>query len=180
MNTTSNFLNKTGLLAAATTMLLLIPYLAMQFSTGVNWSSGDFIVAGILLFGTGLGYLLVTQKPSRLAFKIGVGLAMTTGLFMIWSNLAVGIIGSEDQPVNLIYVGLLLAALVGAVYYRFRSRGMARVLFGLAAAQMVLAVLAIATGLHQVPGASVAEILLFNGFFSVLWSAAGALLIYED
>jgi len=179
MNANPALFKKTGLLAAGTTMLLLVPYLAMQFSTGVKWSTADFIVAGILLFGTGFGYLLITQQPSRLAFKLGTGLAMATGLFVIWSNLAVGIIGSEDQPVNLIYFGLLLAAFAGAVYYRFRARGMARVLFGLAAAQMVLAVLAIAAGLHHLPGASVAEILLLNGFFSLLWSAAAGLLMYD-
>ena len=35
-------------------ILLLIPLIAMQFSDQVNWKLADFVIAGVLLFGTGL------------------------------------------------------------------------------------------------------------------------------
>jgi hypothetical protein len=39
---------------------------------------------------------------------------------LIWMNLAVGIIGSEDNPANLMYGGVLAVAIVGAFMVRFR------------------------------------------------------------
>ena len=179
MKSTPTFLKKTSLLASVTTIILLIPYLAMQFTQAVNWSPADFILAGILLFGTGMGYLLMTERPTGLVYKFAVGLALATALFMVWSNLAVGIIGSEGQPINLVYFGLLLVGLAGAVYVRFRSLGMSRVLFFLAAAQLLIGVLALAFGMHQLPGASFTEITLVNGFFMVLWLFSAILFRYD-
>src|ERR1041385_1445087 len=39
--------------ALATASMLMVPLVAMQFTGEVNWSTGDFIVMGVLLFGTG-------------------------------------------------------------------------------------------------------------------------------
>ncbi|MBF1148374.1 MAG: hypothetical protein HXL67_01195, partial [Cloacibacterium normanense] len=33
-------------------LILVIPFIGMQFTKEINWSSFDFLVAGILLFGT--------------------------------------------------------------------------------------------------------------------------------
>lgn len=41
-------------------------------------------------------------------------------------NGAVGIVGSEDNPANLMYGGVLAVGIVGAVIARFRAEGMAR------------------------------------------------------
>ena len=35
-------------------LLLLIPFIAMQFTNEVKWSLPDFVAAGVLLLGTGL------------------------------------------------------------------------------------------------------------------------------
>jgi protein-S-isoprenylcysteine O-methyltransferase Ste14 len=43
-------------------LLLLIPFLAMQFTSEVNWTLSDFLVAGVLLFGTGLLIELAFRK----------------------------------------------------------------------------------------------------------------------
>jgi hypothetical protein len=48
--------------AFATIAVLCVPLIAMQFSDDVNWSAMDFAVAGTLLFGTGLGYVLTARK----------------------------------------------------------------------------------------------------------------------
>ena len=42
--------------------LLLIPFLAMQFTNEVGWKVLDFIIMGILLSGTGLFFELVLRK----------------------------------------------------------------------------------------------------------------------
>ena len=33
-------------------LLLTIPFIGMQFTKEINWSGFDFLIAGILLFGT--------------------------------------------------------------------------------------------------------------------------------
>ena len=75
-------------------VLLLIPFVAMQFSPDVVWSPFDFLVAGILLLGTGLAIDLVWRKVTstrnRLIF-CGIILAL---LFVVWAELAVGIFGT--------------------------------------------------------------------------------------
>jgi hypothetical protein len=43
-------------------------------------------------------------------------------------NLAVGIIGSEDNPANLMYGGVLAVGIIGAIIARFEPHGMARAL----------------------------------------------------
>jgi hypothetical protein len=50
-------------------------------------------------------------------------------------NLAVGVIGTEDDPANLMYVGVLAVGIIGAIIARFRPHGMARTLFATALAQ---------------------------------------------
>ena len=54
---------------------------------------------------------------------------------LVWINLAVGIIGSEDNPANLMYGGVLAVGVAGAVAARFRPGGMARALAATALAQ---------------------------------------------
>lgn len=75
-------------------VLLLIPFFGMQFSNEVNWSAFDFILAGVLLFGTGLtieGVLrFVKNRNKRILLCIGILFA----LFLLWAELAVGIFGS--------------------------------------------------------------------------------------
>lgn len=74
--------------------LLLIPLVAMQFTEEVKWDVTDFIVAGGLLFGTGLLCEFVMRKVNKTKHRIifcGIILAV---LFLIWVELAVGIFGS--------------------------------------------------------------------------------------
>ncbi|MGB4972677.1 MAG: hypothetical protein WBO32_08455, partial [Cyclobacteriaceae bacterium] len=50
-------------------LLLLIPLVAMQFTNEVNWTFMDFIVAAILLMGTGLGIDFVLRKVERTPYR---------------------------------------------------------------------------------------------------------------
>jgi hypothetical protein len=74
--------------------LLLIPFTAMQFSNEVNWSLFDFIVAGILLLGTGLLCELVIRKVKKIEHRIIICGALLVALLIIWLELAVGIFGT--------------------------------------------------------------------------------------
>ena len=75
-------------------LLLLIPLIAMQFTDEVNWSPFDFIVAGILLLGTGLLCKLVIRKVTKIRYRIAIYAAILATLFLIWAELAVGIFGT--------------------------------------------------------------------------------------
>lgn len=43
-------------------VLLCIPIIAMQITNEVTWTLSDFIIAGILLFGTGILIELVVRN----------------------------------------------------------------------------------------------------------------------
>lgn len=74
--------------------LLLIPFVAMQFTNEVNWSLPDFLIMGILLLGTGLTCELVMRKVKKTENRIAICGAVMVVLFLIWAELAVGIFGT--------------------------------------------------------------------------------------
>lgn len=71
--------------------LLLIPFIAMQFTDEVVWDIGDFIVAGGLLFGSGLLYATLSKRIKTRSSRTAVGAAIFTGLVLLWVTLAVGL-----------------------------------------------------------------------------------------
>lgn len=75
-------------------LLLLIPFIAMQFTDEVNWTVFDFVVAGILLLGTGLLFELVIRKLKNKNYQIAAITVLLAVLFLVWAELAVGIFGS--------------------------------------------------------------------------------------
>jgi hypothetical protein len=156
-------------IALATAFILLLPLLAMQITDEVVWGLADFVVAGALLFGAGLTYELVARKMGSIAYRVAVGVALVAALLLVWMNLAVGLIGSEDELANLMYIGVLAVGIIGAIIARFRPHGMVRALFATALAQTLVAVIALIAGMHQYPGSSVSEILNVNGFFVALF-----------
>jgi len=165
-------------IALATALILLLPLAAMQFSADVNWSLFDFVVAGALLFGSGLTFELIARKGGNVAYRVAVGVAVAAALLLVWVNLAVGIIGSENNPVNLLYVAVLLVAVIGAAIARLRPRGMALAMFATAFALALVPVIALIIGKTQTrmlepPG--VLGVFALNGFFATLFVVSGLL-----
>ena len=161
----------------ATAIILLLPLVAMQFTDEVDWNLFDFAVAGALLLGTGLAYELVAKTMNGNAYRVAVGVALATALILVWMNLAVGLIGSENERANLMYVAVLAIGLTGALIARFRPRGMARALFATALVQASVAAIALIAGMHRYPGSSVAEIVNLNLVFVALW--LGSALLFQ-
>jgi hypothetical protein len=81
-------LRKVALVAAA---LLLVPAVAMQFTREVTWGPGDFVVAFLLLGGTGAAYVVLSSKLSRRVHRVLVGALLGLALLLIWAELAVGV-----------------------------------------------------------------------------------------
>lgn len=76
---------------ATVATLLLIPLVAMQFTSEVNWTFSDFVVMGVLLLGTGLLCELTIRMISNLRYRILAVVAILVLFFLVWAELAVGI-----------------------------------------------------------------------------------------
>jgi hypothetical protein len=61
----------------------------MQFTDEMNWSLFDFVIAGVLLFGTGVMFVLAARKMPKYRAVIGIVLALA--LSWLWVELAVGL-----------------------------------------------------------------------------------------
>lgn len=72
-------------------LMLVAPLVAMQFTTEVNWTTSDFVLAGALLIGAGLLIELVLWKARGNAVRIGAALAIVAAVLVIWAQGAVGI-----------------------------------------------------------------------------------------
>lgn len=160
------------LVACVTAVLLLIPLVAMQFSEEVNWTSMDFAVAGFLLFGSGMAYVLIARSTTHLAGRVAACIAVAAALMLIWVNLAVGIIGSENNPANLMYAGVVGIEILGALVARLRPAGMSIALFATALVQALVAIIALAGGLGATEPPGRFGILALNGFFVALFAAS--------
>jgi peptidoglycan/LPS O-acetylase OafA/YrhL len=78
----------------AVVLLLLIPLIAMQFTSEVNWTLSDFVVAAVLLLGTGLMCELVIRKVKKPVHRVTICAVILVLLFLVWAELAVGIFGT--------------------------------------------------------------------------------------
>ncbi len=76
------------------TGILLTPLVAMQFTHEVKWELFDFIIAGILLFGTGLTCELVIRNVRNFQNRVLICAGILLALFLIWAELAVGVFGT--------------------------------------------------------------------------------------
>ncbi len=82
-----------GIMTSAA-VLLLMPLIAMQFSDEVNWKLADFVIAGVLLLGTGLICEFVMRKVKKKENRIALIAVIIALLLLIWAELAVGIFGT--------------------------------------------------------------------------------------
>jgi hypothetical protein len=146
--------------------LLMLPWVAMRFTAEVDWSGADFMVFGALLAIACTGWELLVRLRGGLAWHAGVALAIGTAFLLVWSTLAVGLVGSEQHPANRLVAGVLLVAVAAAALARCRPAGMARAMLATAAAQVLLAPIAALAGAgHRAWGPCL--------FFAALWLLAG-------
>ncbi len=98
------------------TGLLLLPAVAMRFTREVDWTLGDFLVMGALIYGCcGLLELAIRMSRNSTPYLVASVLAIGTGFLTVWISLAVGIIESENETANLAFVVVLAIAVLGTV-----------------------------------------------------------------
>lgn len=167
-------------LTGTTAVLLAIPFTGMQFSNEINWSVSDFIISGIMIFSTGLAYVLFTRKHADLIYKAACALSLFSSLLMVWSNLAVGLIGHESTPINLLYFGVLGLGIIGTFIAGFKPYAMARVLFIMATGVVGITVIALMFDMQELPGSSFTEVIGVNAFFITLFMISAGLFQFAD
>ncbi|WP_317206432.1 hypothetical protein [Kaistella faecalis] len=79
---------------AVPALLLCIPLIAMQFTKEVNWSGSDFMIGGILLFGTAAVVDLVLRNVRTRRNRLILTSLVLAVLFLVWAELAVGVFGT--------------------------------------------------------------------------------------
>lgn len=149
-----------------------LPVIAMQVTDEVAWDEIDFAIFGAMLLAACGVCEMAAGMTGNVAYRAAVGVAVVAAFILIWMNLAVGIIGSEGNPANLMYGGVLAVALLGAIAARFRSDGMARALVATALAQALTGVIAVAAGWGAGGTNRPATIMILTGIFTALWLAA--------
>ncbi len=157
-----------------TILLLLFPLYGEFYIDGWNWGPMGFVAAFVMIFSTLLIWELITRKSTSKFYKTGVGLAMFGCFAIIWWNLAVGFIGWEDNPINILFFLIVLIALGWGIVAKFNSKWSERAMYVTAAAQFVAPII----GLLMWQGATTfreggaIEILTRNLFFVLIWIMA--------
>lgn len=134
-------------------------------SGGVNWGPMDFTLIGVLVLGAGMLFEYASARGRSLAHRAAVGIAVGAGLFLIWVNLAVGMM--DVEPGNAMYVLVLFVALIGASIARFEPREASVAMFATATAHAVVAIIAIVADLGPTSPA--------DAFFIGAWLASAVL-----
>lgn len=161
-----------------TLALLMIPFTAMQFSSGFDWSFFDFFLAGVLIFGTGVLIVLVFRMTASIIYRAAVAIAIGTTLLMIWSNIAVGLIGAGPHLGNFMYAGVVAILFIGIYLSRFTPTGLERAMLVTGLSFLLLAAVALMMGMQHYPQSSVTEIISVNLFFATPFIVSGLMFRY--
>ena len=159
-------------LAAA---LLAAPLVAMRFTDEVLWTAFDFAVFAAMLAAAGGAMELAVRMSGDWTYRAAAAVAVLAGFLLIWSTLAVGIIGDEDEPANLMFFGVLLIGALGAAIARFRAEGLGRTLLAMAFAQAAAGATALIAGWGATANIWPMDIIGASGFFTAAWLLAAGL-----
>lgn len=116
-------------------LVLLLPLIAMRFTTEVQWTGFDFVVAGALLAALIGAAELAVRLSDDWLYRAGVAVAAVAAFLMVWAQGAVGLVGSENDLFNLLFLLPLGVGVTGALVARFRPGGMSLTLWAMAAVQ---------------------------------------------
>jgi hypothetical protein len=154
-------------------ILLLLPLVAMLFTDEVNWSASDFLIAIGLLGGTGLLCELAIRRSHDNSYRTGVLLALAAMFLLIWSNTAVGFVGSGSNAANVLYFAMVAIPTIGGAVSGFKAKGMFLTMLLTGGVQAAITMFAFATDLVREDSNSM--ILAINAVFILLWMGSAML-----
>ena len=75
-------------------LLLLIPFVGMQYSNEVKWSLNDFIIIGVILLSFGIIINKIIFNIGALNKRVILISTLIILFFLLWAELAVGLFNS--------------------------------------------------------------------------------------
>jgi hypothetical protein len=150
----------------AAALLMLAPFVVVQFGDGLRWDAADFIFVAVVIGVVGLLFEGTMRLARSWTYRFAAGLAVVAAFLILLANGAVGMIGNDDNPYNVYFFGVIALALAGAVLARFRAAEMALAMAVAGIAQVAVAL----GGLGADPRGA-----LFSALFGGLWLLSAAL-----
>ncbi|WP_374405478.1 hypothetical protein [Pelagerythrobacter sp.] len=144
--------------------LYAVPVVAWLAVPGMLWDGADFVFAAVLIFGAALMVEIGLRLSRDVAYRAGVAVAVGAAFLTVWANGAVGMIGDEDNPLNLMYLAALAAMALAALAARCRAAALSKIAWAMAATQFAIAAVAQYHG-HFV--------WVIAAFFATIWATSG-------
>ena len=85
---------RTLILPISLLLLLLIPFVGMQYSNEVKWSLNAFIIMGIILLSFGIIINKIIYRVGAFNKRIILISTLIILFFLLWAELAVGLFNS--------------------------------------------------------------------------------------
>ncbi len=151
--------------------VMLVPTVAHLATGGFGWTGFDFVFLGVILLVSCSIFDLAARRAPNFSYLAGSAAALAAGFGLFVVNGAVGLVGSEDEAHNLLFLAVILVAIIGSVVARGRPRGMARAMFAATGAHVaVSAAWVIGAERTAEPEASMPIVGL--GVFAATWLAS--------
>ncbi len=154
--------------------LILLPLVAMQFTTEVNWTLSDFIFAIVMFGSVGLALELAVRRGNR-AYTAAAGIALLVSFLSVWFTGAVGIIGNEAEDSNLLFIGVVALAVAASGIALFRPKGMAVAMLVAAVAQLSVPIVATIIADSRMAAIWAPEVIILTLLFTAGWLASARL-----
>ena len=90
MRTSKRTVDKVIVVSVA--LILMIPLIAMQFSSDISWGVGDFLLAGALLLAAGFVGNVAVERIVKRSHAMAVIIVLILVLLYVWAELSVGIL----------------------------------------------------------------------------------------
>lgn len=146
----------------------------MPFTDAVHWTAGDFVCAGVLLFGPLALYEAAARRVHRGVHRAGIALGLLATVVLLWTNAAVHV---TDSAADALYSGAALLGLVGSIVAIWRPTAGGRVLLATCGALAGTCAGAWAAGYVPNVHVSLVEALALTGLYAALYGAAAVLLL---
>lgn len=159
-----------------TLVILLIPFVGNYVSAEFDWTTSDFVFMGILLFGASFTFEMVARLSGNAMFKWAVGIVTVATLLLTWMNLAVGIIGSEDNPINALYFLVIPVGFLGLIASQMKAKGLAVTAYLMSATVMAVPFIGLAVNrpaMDDLPG--IIGVFMITAFYAALYLGSGLL-----
>lgn len=120
--------------------LISVPIGVQMIHGPFGWSLSDFIFAAFILSAGCFLFDWAARSAPSLTYLAGAGAGLVAGFGLLVVNGAVGLVGAEDEPHNLLLGVVLLVAICGSVVAQVKPPIMAKAMMAAALTHIVISV----------------------------------------